>query len=1601
MEESHLNRSNLPIGVMDFDSDLTAVNPADCTYALNIRNGYGSILNAAKNVKGNELITFPLPAGTNKNIGSFEDLRGESLVYFIYNSGGNHLILRYFPNSTATPGGEIVQVAIGSAFNFNPDWLITHACLIAGKLLYWTDAYTDKQSIEGNPPRVINIERSRISGKKLTYNVYAGLPDQGQFADAVTDGTTLTFQFYDKATGAITAQTTTINSAVLLTLANDPDAILTYIASVINTIFPTIATAEFCDCKATIEVREDLTLTIVENNATLPSIIFVAGNHYPTPLQEWHIDLIKYPPIYEPIPTYQVNPDITYNNVNRSTFQFRVRYWYSENEKSAWGPISLVALNLEQDGRILDGMNEIEVDFTESRLNDPSFLAMIQSVEIAFRIGNDGIFRSIERKKTCEIGINKQFIIFINDKLYSAVESDDVVSDGGNQVLKLFDSVPRLTGAIENVADREGNSRMFAAANLENFDCPDCIEMEFEVTQEPGDECLVNITGTVFVDNIVFLASNTAVAGFVPANYPYEVSNPSATEFFSFEEMILEGFVVYLAGTNFFAISDNPNDGSGTGSFTISGVPKGRYILRVASHKCCFDNTNGNIHNLSSGLQWQKTSTYLYKIDGAEVKELELDLTTAVSGSTTDIGDLRIVSDKSPNVNRGSFVPPDPRAGDYYSVFPMYLRDNNGENDADPTIEYSIRRGAISVELQQIKLLKPPFFGGEVPVYYENGAITDHNGYAFVFFWNDFSTSTDIANTYWIAENVAFRGVAQDVCNAPGTISLTLTSYAGYFADALKGLEDGNLPNISPLVTPPNYVSGILGVSNYVSFNGNKTFSEENKTRIEGQVLDANGMPKENMLLVFSQNGRQEKSATNGNYSITVYCPYNAVNRTGNLIATYLVDACYTYEITPNPQALIVGEFCADYTADIPFSVPDIAINLKTGILQVKRYLKRGASYNVGICYEDRANRKCSVSVAKNQLQIPYFNQIGAITKPLSAWQINHVPPEWATHYRIVRSLNSTYRRYLQWTIDTVRYVRIETPQDTPADTSYSNGDATHILIDLGSVTNADTNTNPILFFFNNRADGAYEAEPLDRIRFITDETAAVFSQLLEYEVEGRYIENDKYYLVIKDPELFQEIKGGWLIEVYSPKRNQEVFYYECGETYPIINPGTPGRTHGGQTQNQIIGVQPAAGYFIGGDTYWRLEDFSVDDANSINVLLEHDFISSRFVSKVEDIGRINVQDDNLKEFFYYNNIRFSEIFLQGTQVNGLSSWRAIDVQGIDQRWGIIKKLVLADMVMLAIAQNKVQPIYVSKDLLLNLSGASDVGRSDKIVNLAEPLKYDYGTNNPESVVEENGTVYGWDVAKGVVWRYSVNGLFPISEYKAITFFDDLGRRLYKQPRKNTRAFGGFERSFQTYLLTFAADGVELLQPFTISFDEKKNGWNNFLSFTPENYGNIGRKMASFVNGQLWLHESGNVPMNNFYGVQYTSRWRMVFNHGPKAVKLLWNIELQGDNLWICSDIRIPPNNDYAQGMFSRLKANYWSRTEGVWKADFLRDINDTSARFLNILNPALRELSALLYGRPLRGEVAEITLELADGSKESILRRIDVEHNLSMDTKV
>lgn len=1647
--------TNVPIGMMDTDSDLVLVDEKNYRYALNIRNGYGGTLGSCTPVKGNELVSFTLPTGINVCIGTAEEDRGKTVIYFIYNSLGEHLILRYYPNRVSVPNplGVIERIAQGSVLNFNEDWRITHAFLIDLKLLYWTDAQTDKDTIVGNPPRKINIDKGNVTNRALNYEIHTEIPSI--FFDPVPNGITLIARDEDVSFSE------TISTGTLSSFAFDPVGFFQFLEVLLNhPDWASWVTVKFCECKLEITTIPRFGKT-VEFLITSPDpinddFLVVPTDHYPITigggqidylLEEQHISLIKKPPLCEPTATYTLDGSIKSNNVNNAMFQFRARHWFDDYEKSAWSAISNFPVPLDLDGNFLDILNAIIVDYTEDILASVSWRAILRKIELAFRIGETGQFRTIDFLDICEIGIATNKYTFLYDKLYSIVPSDDAPADPTQQALKHFDNVPRLTGALEFVANREGKGRIFASANLENYDVDDCVDLTVNLDDEIVDPCLITIKGTVnintiaeltdfqiytdltFTDSFMVQDGKTFIKYFSefmgnkyakrPAPDPPGFPNSLVWD----NGNTIDGFVVYLAGTTHYGVSKNfirvPTIDR-DGSFEIKDVPRGKYVMRVASYYVGTDDAYGSIYNLNNGIAWQKTSSPVLDCAGSVAAtgityERIVDITAAVSVFDLDTepgyGPILIEHLMETFLNGvGAFGKKDLKLN-----MEGYFLDNNAQlsTPEDRLAAIGCERQKIDIAYLQDTILFPAGF-------ISTSIITDHNGYWYLIYKN--VDDTDPIGPVPVLQRKVLKNIfptVPDVCNAPAFRSMSVAHGANFiftgdmYDGGLQGLYMGWEPKIELAYVPNTYSYDPDGLiyawpttdhfqaEFLILYNNDTEFTQKNKTIVQGTVIESTGLGVVKALMCIERNGRQEETDVNGGYAIAAYCPWDKFVRDDDtLFPQYLLDKCYDYPPTPLFHLLDINAFCNIYDIDNVYEVPDFVYGFAGALTAEGKSLKSGGRYRTGIIYEDYYNRKSTV-VEGNTLRIPFFTERTTYGKFFISWEINGVPPIWAHHYRLVRTKDSYYRRYLTIKLVDIEYVIYDSVNSTPVVTSYANANFTHIHLKVTDIFDEDMDSEAAIWFFRGENEIAFDAEPRDRVRFILDEMDELLetNKILDYEIVGKYVDaNDDYWIIVDKIELFREIFAGWLMEVYTPKKVEEIVFYECGECHLVLDPYTSNRRHSGPIQNQIIGTQPAKGVLLGGDTYWRKRSFSVSEGAVYNILVENRNMSDRFDSINEDIGRANIQDLDFGERFYYNKISYSDLFVPGTKKNGLSGFIGTDFQMTDVRYGIIKNLVYVGDVLLAVCEFKIQPFYVGKDNVLQLSGREQIGRSDRTMNPANELIEDWGTQHPGSIASDGNYVYGFDARQGIAWRYATNGLTEISKYGFVKEFNVIGKLFAAKSAIDYPIISIFDREYKCFVLTFPA--IEGIPAQSISFDELKNGWNTYLSHLPEEYGISGQIVVSFKNGQVWVHESSNVPNANFYGVQHDCEVDVVINKYPKATKLFMNIELQSNKKFWSPVITIPANEDYPLGMLSELRANRFSRTEGHYNADFLRDKLDTEAVFVAIADPILRATTALLKGRPLRGEAAVVKLRLENAGENFNLKRIDTKFVFSEETK-
>jgi hypothetical protein len=83
----------------------------------------------------------------------------------------------------------------------------------------------------------------------------------------------------------------------------------------------------------------------------------------------------------------------------------------------------------------------------------------------------------------------------------------------------------------------------------------------------------------------------------------------------------------------------------------------------------------------------------------------------------------------------------------------------------------------------------------------------------------------------------------------------------------------------------------------------------------------------------------------------------------------------------------------------------------------------------------------------------------------------------------------------------------------------------------------------------------------------------------------------------------------------------------------------------------------------------------------------------------------------------------------------------------------------------------------------------------------------------------------------------------------------------------------------------------------TLSYSPAAEGWPGFFSFHPEYMVGMNGNFYSFDGGDMWIHNTNDVR-KNYYGEQYVSRVKGVFNAGPLERKLFQTLSTHSTAAW-------------------------------------------------------------------------------------------------------
>jgi hypothetical protein len=1129
------------------------------------------------------------------------------------------------------------------------------------------------------------------------------------------------------------------------------------------------------------------------------------GDKYDMPITLDVIDAIKYPPLFPPTAGYITDTEFNANYLNNELWQFKARYIYDDNEKSAFSPISKQTIS-----------NTAYIQTTNKFNNAiqiiiPKATQLVKRLEIVARDREVRDFFSIIDKPLDFFTTNNNgdyVFNFYNDGNYSTIDI--------RESIKPFDKLPLLAGTQSFI---EGNRLVYGdiIEEYNNVEIDADLDVQYKEFENvnAAQENLNTIKGRIIIRNInqtpggVLGVPNFSIPAIGKKSYDSEVfqrcqpirylnGDNSGMPYFGsvttahaciardnridgdtekeyldkglyYNPIPLAGFVVYLVGTNHKTISKQRRIGSDMMSstnvyfvnrvntprivdlmanseiyseFELKGIPDGEYILRLASHLT----TREQYDDITK--PYEKTSTFTLRVGGFDGGECKVKVE---GGEIKEIGLTEVADITFPKIRIDNLAQRKEMFINNTITF-GYLHDNESESYSTTNEVRAQQRITYSrIDYEGTNAIPDGLYSGRQYVrgqgnFFGNKFFfTDHNGFFFI--------KTDVQR---------FLSLRQ------GSLTSSVIFYRA---------ELNNLSVVNSIPSTDNDGLRLLGQLNI------RGALSTVKSSVVGRVLDTNGNAVPS-LIVLAEKGDVQLTDANGYFDIIVYAD-SFFNFKNSLNISRYSGTIYglsgNSQITYNVEENIIGNvimnlginentLVAIYNSSIPLDLGDIESFTTFGLGD--SFLKRGASYEFGIVYYDRANRSGAVNSINNlKLEIPFFSEqvkrglqsvnsnlsYAFASVPVVSGYIYHKAPNWATHYSWVRTKKLNLNNYIQFVSKSTQY-------KTLSGAITSSNDAYTIEISVENIVGIYNELNKGSELFYTFTKG-------DRIRFIKSAEEQPFNvnfdlEILNYDIGTAIITLRNEFNL---PQL--SISGGDLFEIYTPfKTLENNLYFEIGEFYKIEN-----GLHLGNEQNQTD-TEPAIVKFTSGDTYLFKRNMPVTETSFKNEFVEsnfvNDFVNRNFITS--DVGRPNIVNMDIKQLRRPTTIYYSDRFIPETGINGLNSFFDNHFEQYDRNYGSIQRLASFDKRLECYQELKVGQILVEENVIFDQFAQGQVAASEKVLSKIIYYAGEFGIGlHPESFCYYGNRRYFVDYRRGVVCRLSNDGITPISDVKMEEFFED------------------------------------------------------------------------------------------------------------------------------------------------------------------------------------------------------------------------------------
>ena len=431
-----------------------------------------------------------------------------------------------------------------------------------------------------------------------------------------------------------------------------------------------------------------------------------------------------------------------------------------------------------------------------------------------------------------------------------------------------------------------------------------------------------------------------------------------------------------------------------------------------------------------------------------------------------------------------------------------------------------------------------------------------------------------------------------------------------------------------------------------------------------------------------------------------------------------------------------------------------IVIENLGGIETLPSY-KKDAIHDFAIEYSDGKGRRSTVitnSLLSATSPSPTGSTVdnGRITAEIS---INSTAPTWAESYAVLYTKNQSYSYTLDfigtvidetnniWSVslDDLYAFRIQN-LGTPLAYNFQDGDVIQIIESVGGTFVYNT-ISPIVI---SGEDG------LTTARKIT----------FNFSSGALLVSGTKYLFQIRRANRSQDNK----------------LYYEIGHNYPIVN-----GLHQSNKQNQTELLSAIVDLSDTGDVYYKLRYFvahaSSPVTNASTEFVEDSNFSDYYRSKVTNIGRASVVNDNARELLRGTQVVYSQPYIPETEINGISTVYDTSLKQYSTQYGSIQKIHADGRDLKVFQESRNGTVGIQRQLVL--TGTQQTYETQTVLTPINYTDAEYGIGlNPESL-----SVYGYreyiaDTFRTSILRISRDGYTEISSKSLQGFWtEDLNKK--------------------------------------------------------------------------------------------------------------------------------------------------------------------------------------------------------------------------------